>query len=158
MNENESFSMWDKYAGYSNGIAIKTTTRKLWEAFQKQYELNTVMLSRVKYVDYQESYCDTSSYVYQFVNKDISYEKEKEVRAIFMADLEIMGPRINDVLNNSVIKNDIGIGIKIDIEDFLDEVYISPYANEDISNKVKEVLESNGLSIPIKKSTSIDIY
>ncbi|MCX7884625.1 MAG: DUF2971 domain-containing protein [Caloramator sp.] len=125
--QNESYAMWHIYSK-KYGVAIKTTVEKLNKALFN----SGAKLYKVKYVDYNK--CDLKIDVPSFnigkeslknffLLKPKFYEYEREIRAIVIDDKEL--PFID---------------VAVNIESFLDEVIISPFADNWFTGLVKDLI------------------
>jgi hypothetical protein len=77
MSEYESAAMWSLYARTEEAICIRSTFTKL----QKQLPDNA-SLRCVNYIDYNNDTLPTSDEIWPFAQKRLSFEHEKEVRAL----------------------------------------------------------------------------
>ena len=89
MGDNESYAMWQIYAGKNDGVAICTTVDKLRKSLEPVgYDID---IRRINYIDY----CKLRNKVFDFTDeqkrllnesfyscKSIQYEYEKEIRVI----------------------------------------------------------------------------
>ncbi|SKA81525.1 hypothetical protein SAMN05443428_10474 [Caloramator quimbayensis] len=125
--QSESYAMWHIYSK-RYGVAVKTTVGKLSKVL-----LNSgAKLYKVKYVDYNK--CGLNIDVPPLIiNKEAAknffllkpkfYEYEREIRAIVINDKEL--PFI-----------DVGVNI----ENFIDEVIISPFADKWFTGLVRDLI------------------
>lgn len=134
-SKNESFALWKMYAKDKLGVAIKTDFTRLKSCFKNTPE--NIYIGEVKYFDDENPEYDFGKFS-NYLVKNNYYEFESEVRCI--AELESE--------DNSTFKN-----ISVDLIDLIDEVYISPFAEEtgliEIINFLKE---KNKLDFAIKIS------
>lgn len=79
-SEHESAAMWRLYAGWREGIAIKTTVSSLNHSFTGGGAQPFVL--PVHYVDFQEDTIDETNFFTRYLTKRKSFEFESEVRAI----------------------------------------------------------------------------
>lgn len=134
----ESEAMWKLYCkDYGKrGIVIKTDNSKLQKCLRNSYK--EIKFQPVKY--------KPSFYVENYevdIEKMITYKRkafqfENEYRAFFIDELHLE-PRN-------------GYNIPINFSGLIDEVRISPYADEKFKDEVLELISSFGLSFPVKKS------
>lgn len=132
-NETESFAMWKMYAKEKLGIAIKTNFDRLKKAFDKTEE--DIYIGEVRYYNDDKPSYRTGNTFYTFMTKHNYYEFETEVRCI---------AEISDEDEPSSKK------IKVDLNELIDEIYISPFAHETGLIEIIEFLkEKNNLSFKI---------
>lgn len=137
----ENLTMWENYA--KDGVAIKTTAKRLRDAFEKDKDL-TQYLSPVRYVDFQKD--GSSHYPGQIINmfhigltKQLDFMHEKEVR-ILMMDYD--GHK----------KNQKGILVPVTLPALIEELWWSPFATEETKTEINSKLESLSLNLAPKDS------
>lgn len=135
-NATESFALWKMYAKEKLGIAIKTDFERLKRSLNNTEEV--IYVGEVNYYDPLNPKFDPSNTYYTFLNKHHYYSFESEVRCITTGS-----PK----------------EIKIDLNELIEEVYISPFAEKrgllDIINFLKE---KNKLTFEIKTSGVDDTW
>ncbi len=135
-NKTESFAMWKMYAKDKLGIAIKSNFERLKKTFDSCEE--SIYIGEVRYYNDEKPTYRTRNTFYTFLTKHNYYEFETEVRCITVID--------ND--DNSTFKN-----IKVDLNDLIDEIYISPFASETGLGEIIEFLkQKNNLNFKISIS------
>ena len=127
----ESAFMWKLYSG-DTGVAIKSNIDRLKKALRK--EEKNLYIANVEYIDYKKDFLPEGNLFYLSMFKRKSFESENELRVIY-ADF--------DDLNN--LNTDKGVYIECDLEQLLEEIYISPYAPAYLVNDVKILLDKFGL-------------
>ena len=78
MNPFESAGMWKLYSKTNESICIQTEFKKLEMALP-----NNIELGQVKYINYEKEWIPESNPYYPFIYKRLSFEHEKDLRAIF---------------------------------------------------------------------------
>lgn len=132
MNSYESEAMWKLYLKSDEGIAIQSTYINLYNCLnESEYDIH---ISKVKYIDYEEDTFPSENALIPFVHKRKSFEHEKELRAIISFD----GTNNSPNLRNIDTSNGIGIRVK-NINDLIENIYISPYAPSWFSNVIKSI-------------------
>jgi len=136
-NKTESFAMWKMYAKDKLGIAIKSNFERLKKTFNSCEE--SIYIGEVRYYDDEKPSYRTGNTFYTFLTKHNYYLFETEVRCITVID-------IND--DYSTFKN-----IKVDLNELIDEIYISPFASETGLIEIIEFLkQKNKLNFKITVS------
>lgn len=134
-NNYESEAMWKLYAvNVTNAIAIQTTTRRLYEALDRNPYID---IGKIKYIDYRNTFAPVNgSYWY----KRKAFEHEREVRAI-LRDHRHTG---------------LGVAVPVDTEKLIERIYISPYAPKWFEEVVYSVMEKYSIDKPVVRSDMMD--
>lgn len=141
-NRTESFAMWKMYAKEKLGIAIKTNFERLKKAFENCEE--DIYIGEVRYYDDENPSYRIGNTFYTFMTKHNYYEFETEVRCLTEIAHE----------DESLFKN-----IKVDLNELIEEVYISPFAFETGLDGIIEFLKKkNNLSFKISVSGVNDTW
>ncbi len=153
MNEHESAAMWALYqSGQPQGIAIRSTYQRLSESI---VDSRTVYIGTVDYVDYDtDATTGLLTTVNRFLYKRRSFDHERELRAIYAADLwtNSTGPAI-DIRRIDGSKmpplEDAPYGpavipISVDLEALIEEIYVSPQARPWFAELIRMVLSRYG--------------
>jgi hypothetical protein len=130
-NNTESEAMWRLYCGSHDGIALQTTYEKLDASLPRG-----VFLGQVSYLDYE---CDTDpprDTLALLMRKRQAFEHEHEIRALIWPP-EAPG---------EIVPRDLGedthvINVRWQAQDFLDRIYVSPYAEEWYRDVVVSLLQ-----------------
>lgn len=139
----ESAAMWKLYAK-DNGIAIKTIGRKLKQAFKN--EEKDIYITPITYIDYSEDFMPEGFAFYGALHKRKSFEYEKEVRCLYFEN------------DNVKYKDKGGLLINISLDELIDEIMISPYAQTYIKDSIQSVINKYGLNFTVTKSSLNDLY
>lgn len=154
INNSENDSMWQLYLKSNEGIAIKSTVKKLIDSFKNTSE--TIYCSRVRYLDYEKDiwyhqidYPNKSYNLFiPIVHKRIEFQQENELRLIhdikINSDLDVFWTQ--QKYNN-------GLNIKIDPSILIDSIYTSPTSDNYQNKKVDSLVRKYGYKFNIKKST-----
>lgn len=146
-NECESEAMWKIYSQSDRGIAIQSTIGRLKHCFTDEREVN---IGKVKYIDYNVDAIPVGDFFSPFFYKRKSFSYEQEIRALVQT--------LDDVPIEKREKNypegiyPYGIGIKIDINLLIENIYISPYAPNWFYDLIKSITLKYGYNFNIKKS------
>lgn len=139
INKHESYALWKIYlGGEKNGIAIKTTISKLRRSIEngKDKYPENFFIGKVKYKKHLKQ--DELSRFEIITTKKPFYDFEKELR-VFILNYPLAE-------GGEVPPYDMKQGrtVKIDIDELIHEVYISPFANEDYKLEVQKIV--NGIN------------
>ncbi len=167
----ESMAMWEKYHMRNSGVAIKTTMQNMKNSLLSEY---SIYIGKIEYI-YENS--DDKQHMQNFLQSNIplakkltyfpyfrkrkEYEHEQEVRLIVDID-----PFIKDALNNYKVENldsflktglpdicDIGMLFNIDVNTLIDEVIVSPYAKDWVTETLRSVVQKFGFNFEVNSST-----
>lgn len=170
----ESMAMWEKYHMRNSGVAIKTTMQNMKNSLLSEY---SIYIGKIEYI-YGNT--DDDQYMQNFLQSDIplakkltyfpyfrkrkEYEHEQEVRLIVDID-----PFVRDALDNQTVENvdsfletglpdicDIGMLFDIDVSTLIDEVIVSPYAKDWITEILRSVVQKFGFNFQVSPSTLLD--
>lgn len=157
MRERESASMWERYSG--QGIAIKSTAEKLRESLHRSKA--DVQISEVEYIDYEEEKIDEQDTYSPFVHKRLSYESERELRAIIQETPNVRPQRGSDGQGELYIPvgNDVtdamlvsGKFVNVDLEELVSQIYISPSRGEAFEELVRMLVTEAELDVKVTQS------
>ncbi len=144
MNNRESVAMWGNYA--HSGIAIQSTYTRLINWCNTAAE--DIYAGVVDYIDYfdEQSFIPENNGFNFLMHKDLAYSHEMEVRAIVSRNSILQ-------INPTFDINKLGINIKINnFSDLIENIYISPLADDWFMSIVKSILEKFDINIPVAKS------
>ena len=143
MNEYESAAMWKLYLKSNEGIAVRSTYRKLKESITDD---ENFFLGVVRYIDYDnEIISPGNNLLSPFIHKRMSFEHEREVRAVV-----VKWPH-GDNFSQDVFPNG-GINLSVDLELLIEKVYVAPTTPNWFSDLVKAVLRRYGYKFPVVHS------
>jgi hypothetical protein len=142
----ESAAMWRLYAAGEEGVAITTTAAKLQALVSAVPRPDFGGISRVQYIDHvnnsliAELKSNPWNALHPFMCKNVSYEHEKEVRALIVA-----WP------HNAIEQT--GRDLEIDPQTFVDQIVINPFCKSWFVDAVKGIVEHYGLAGKLHTST-----
>ena len=114
----------------------------------------TVHIGRVEYVDYRSTFIPEHSIYPAFLCKRISFEYEREVRALITefppSDGAGLGAHSPDVW-------DVGRYCQIELGQLIHEVVVSPLSPEWFIQLVQSVASKYGLRSPVRRSSLADV-
>ena len=130
-NNTESEAMWRLYCGSKDGIALQTTYERLDESLP-----DGVFLGQVTYLDYE---CDTEppdDTLALLMRKRHAFEHEREIRALVWPEAAPeLAPRELD-------EDARVINVPWRAAEFVERIYVSPYAEEWYRDVVLSVIKS----------------
>jgi hypothetical protein len=149
-DNHESAAMWRLYCPGNDGVAINTTFEKLCAAIKIADIGHAVDLRDAAEVDYIDHFDDgfikklkpddpLPNTLWPFMCKNKSYEHEKEVRALLIA-------------NHGHEIEESGAGIPIDPVNFIDEIVINPFCDNWFIDTIKASLSKYKIDEKVKTS------
>ncbi len=164
LGEQDTWRMWDEYAGTSEGVAIRSTIRKLATHVYAPADPSISQIGRVTYVPF-ETHRMPVHLAHQaperaFI-KDQRFAHEKEIRIITLSiktsccismkgvpysPEELSGKHMNNPENQ-------GLYIIADVKRLIDGIVLSPRAPEWFMNLVQRIVELCALGVPVTKSS-----
>ncbi len=136
MNDFESAGMWKLYSKTNESICIQTTFGRLEKALP-----NNIKFGKVKYINYDKDWIPESDVYYPFIYKRLSFEHERELRAIFDSS--------DNYFNESFEKNENGYWINLNLQTLVQRIYVSPEAQDWFEEVVEKV--KNKYNLTLKK-------
>lgn len=137
-NEYESAAMWTLYAKTDEAIAIETCYSTLKNALPEN-----VFLGMINYIDYEKEGIPRNNTLSPFMYKRKSFDHEREVRAFI--------PQFDLLSDTATIPPD-GLPVKIDLNDLIKTIHISPTAPQWFETVVTDVAAIYGITAEISKS------
>lgn len=135
INEYESAAMWTLYLKSNEGIALRSSYRRLRDSFidQKPHKI-----CKVHYIDYEKDTMSTNLLA-AYLHKRKSFEHESELRAI----IQVLSRR--RFSKRSKRPFDTGIRIQVNLDVLIDKIYVAPQTPDWQFNLVKSLVEKYGL-------------
>ena len=143
----ESAAMWKLYLKSNEGVAIKSTFKRLCDSFNN-YTDDVISIGKIKYIDYENEWIPEGNSFYPFLHKRKSFEYEQELRAI-LHRLPLKEDEI--VLGEELFECGLNVPVELDI--LVEKIFLSPTAPgwfyelvKSIANKFnfdKEIVQSN---------------
>lgn len=153
MNEVESAGMWSLYqSGQLQGIALRSTFRRLAESITDD---ETIYITEVKYIDYERETIPDAPFK-RYVHKRRSFEHERELRALYIADRHKSVPVPKEEIEpnakwHSVFKtaevdppDPNGVKIATDLNKLIEKVYVSPKSKPWFKELVANLIRQYG--------------
>jgi hypothetical protein len=143
----ESAAMWRLYLKSNEGIAIQSTFGRLKGCFKQGTP--DIYIGKVYYRDYLTEKISENNLFAPFTHKMKSFEHEKEVRALFM-EFEVNKNGLPNLLKPTSLN---GIGVTVDLEELIANIYVAPENPKWFFELVKSVTRKYGLKkIPVQSS------
>jgi len=146
-SEYESAAMWRLYSS-GHGIAVQTTYERMRCAFDY---LSDIFVGRVRYVDYTRDWISEADSFAPFVHKRLSFQHEREVRAI-VSDFT-RRPGTEEVgVGLDRMSPPLGVAVVADLKELIEEVRVSPEAPSWFAGLVRGASDRYGFEFPIVQS------
>ena len=130
-NNVESEAMWRLYCGSHDGIALQTTYEKLDASLPEG-----VLLGQMTYLDYETDKDPPRDPLALLMRKRQAFEHEHEVRALIWPKHSQGDPVPHDFNGDDTV-----INLPWSAHEYLEHIYVSPYAEEWYRDVVVAVLE-----------------
>lgn len=127
--DNEDDLMWEKFTGKSNGVAIKTKAELLRGEFICCPFRHKILVSHIKYFEDDNIFGRVNIFVL-FMRKPKKYMIENEIRALCIIEETIEEKRIL---------------VKCNLNRFISEIIISPFADSEYICKIFDKLKNTPL-------------
>lgn len=166
INEEQSDAMWKIYSRLEEGIAIQTTFEKLKKSFRDH--IQRVYARKVRYVDNKKKDTSISWIPHRFSRKGKSFSHENELRMFVEGRDNAMKCVASEDGKNwgwdivpqekmiPIDGNENGIYVNVNLSDFIEKVYVSPFSEEWFLDLVKSLTEKYGLNPDIVEKS--DLY
>ena len=147
LNEVESAAMWKLYVSHNEGIAIQSTYERLTTSFEgDESEMFRVSVGTVKYLDYEHEMFPDGNTLLPFFHKRLSFEHERELRAIVQPITAGSGP-----LGNIKPIAD-GLLIDVNLQTLIENIYVAPTCEPWFVDLVKNIAIKYGIKMGIQHS------
>jgi hypothetical protein len=136
--EHESAAMWDLYAGREGrGVAIQSSFGRLEDALPVEWD-HAIYAGKVRYIDYQHDVIPVGNAFTRFLHKRMSFEHERELRAMFDLHRDHAPER--------------GFTVPVEIATLIERVHVAPTATTSFAALVERTVKRHGLGIPVTRS------
>ncbi len=139
-NGYESAAMWKLYLKSNEGIAIKSSFKRLRDCFVN--DKPDVYIGLVNYINYEKDQMPLYA-ISPFFHKRKSFRHEMELRACIQGE-----PRIGEQIRPF----EQGLSIKVNLDTLISRIYLAPQTPEWLFNLVKSVSSRYGLEKKIVPS------
>ena len=153
INKNESDAMWRLYLKDNEGVAIQSTTERIYKTIK--YIPEVIGLSKVRYLDYEKDIwyhpVDYPNLGYNFyspiVHKRIEFIHENEFRLFC---------KINEAIDNpsywETQPNEKGKYIMVNLNTLIEKIYMPPTIDNATSLKIERISKDSGYNFKFCRS------
>jgi hypothetical protein len=164
LDDIESDKMWQEYGNGNEAVAIQSTVRQLFQNIGVPHDKHATHMGRVKYVDHENfmmsSYEANQGHERAFVKDATKFSHEQELRIITLntktpycvkpsgepyTAIEVQGKNMNNF-------DQPGLYIRIQFEQLISKIVVSPKAGEWFFLLVKRIIDLNKFKIVVEKS------
>jgi len=138
MGEFESEAMWRLYARERDGIAIRTDFARFKDAFVGDQEISA---SVVRYRDYSTDSIPFGNGLLPLVHKRISFQHEREVRALFLRHPDAVEPQEHG-----------GCYCEIGLATLVGGIVVAPFAEDWFVDLVRSLAERREIGDRVQRS------
>lgn len=142
IQEHESAAMWKLYLSNYEGIAIQSTFGKLKNSLSEYKEFQ-VHIGQIKYIDYEKEAIPMGNLLSPFLYKRTSYEYENELRALIWTPQHGKNDATQPDANK--YKDVFGLYVDVNLDELIDQIYVSPLAPEWIVDLIDSLTKKYGL-------------
>lgn len=167
IKDRPSSVMWRAYSDFNSGIAIKSEYKKIRDSLNKSEK--TIWLAPIKYIDYLIDPISPYHSHHRYFYKNKLFSEEREFRAI-LRDPPVIYPegvekregwnymtfskseKLPYVDIDNINQHDISPNkkVKIEVENVIDCVYLSPGSKEWKKQTLEDVISKMGFDIPVE--------
>jgi hypothetical protein len=149
INDNESAAMWEICLQSNEGVAIKSTFKRLKDSFILHKE-DEILIGKVKYIDYSRDIIPKGNVFNPFLYKRKAFEYERELRAVIMK----FAPQ-EDTIGKHILYVDpkwFGIHVKTDLNILIDEIVVSSSVPDWFIDLVTSIVKKYELNKKVEES------
>ena len=162
LGSDESRRMWDEYVGSSEGVAVRSTIRKLRNGVYLPSEVS--FIGKVNYVDLDShdmsTYEGGQAHHRAFLKDRSRFAHEKELR---IQTMNLRTPACLDSLGRPLSRDDVkgkgmnnfgqpGLHVRVKLDDLFDTVVTAPGGSDWFCNLIKHIQLKSGFDWDIKRS------
>jgi hypothetical protein len=150
-NENESIAMWKLYTSGNDGVAISSTVGRLKGALRDFSD--DFLIGRVRYIDHLKADDDDISAYTPVFRKRLSYEHEREVRAV-ISIIQSNRPLTDalEAIKSTPPEKVQAVPARADLATLIETVVLSPEYPPWDRDGIQQIVRSAGLEIRIENS------
>lgn len=154
MSDHESVAMWKLYLSSGDGVAIKTNYKTVFSAIKNSGDLE-IIGGRMNYEDFENEEFDYDNILPAQAMKQQEYSYENEIRYSLYSPpaTENEDPDPGDPVNYQYSDQEEGIPVKINLEELIDEVRISPYSPSYVDTEYwEDILKKYSIDVDVSES------
>ena len=141
--------MWEICLQSNEGVAIKSTFRRLKDSFLP-HKQDDIFIGKVKYIDYTREMIPKGYIFNPFLYKRKSFEHERELRAVLLKFASQQESVEKPILY--VDPKWFGIYVKTDLDRLIDAIVVSPSVPDWFIDLVSSIMKKYGLNKKVEQS------
>jgi hypothetical protein len=145
VNEHESAAMWGLYSKSNDAIWVQTTYKILASILPEQ-----VNAGLVTYIDYEKDSFDGGNIFNAFMHKRISYEHDRELRAIVVSTFP---PGNAPNLPKNFVFSEHGVKVPVDLDLLIQKIFVSPASPKWFKEIVESLRDHYSSGAPVIQSS-----
>jgi hypothetical protein len=155
VNNDESAAMWKLYASNDEGIAIRSTVKRLRDSLAR-YSM-PIYMGTVDYIDFARDVIQHGNVFLPFLHKRHSFEHENELRVVgwlpnmFSHIPMIKGENLNQRVER--LRPLFDGHIPVDLEVLIEKAYVAPTAPAWYTDLIQSVVDKYGLNKKVERSS-----
>jgi len=149
INDTESAAMREICLQSNEGVAIKSTFRRLKDSFLP-HKQDDIFIGKVKYIDYTREMIPKGYIFNPFLYKRKSFEHERELRAVLLKFASQQESVEKPILY--VDPKWFGIYVKTDLDRLIDAIVVSPSVPDWFIDLVSSIMKKYGLNKKVEQS------
>ncbi len=152
MNEVESAAMWRLYLKSGEGVAVRSTYRRLIESLADY--VPSVYVGEVKYIDYERDFIPEHNSFFPFVHKRRSFEHERELRAVRQELAHATGTEHKQAPQYRLDAEALASGLTVPVRmtTLVERIYVAPGAPAWLRELVVSVTTKYGFPFEVNQS------
>lgn len=153
----ESVAMWKIYGAPGPGIAIKSSLGRFRNAFKGKENL---YVCRMQYIDFATAEMARHNYLLPAQYKRQAFAYEDEVRLFYWSEPDLFKEQFPGMVGavevQVVVPDLIGVAVDCDLDEMIEEIYISPYAPGWYRDTLQSVCDQFGVKKTIRPSALLE--
>jgi hypothetical protein len=142
----ESVALWHMYSSMTQGVALRSTFRKLTNAM-RPYSERPIYVGLVRYINYDAEALPEDNLFNPFLHKRRIYEFEHELRAV-MSDFQAAPPDAQWPTG----EGSLGIRVSVQLTDLLERIHVAPAAQDWFAQLVRTMVDRFAPGVEVRAS------
>lgn len=153
ISDHESAALWKLYLRSNEGIAIRSSFRRLKASFNGAED--DIYIGMVRYLDYNKQNIPEANLFYPFVSKRKSFEYEHELRALLYNQ-----PSIRRNADGKLIMEkppfENGKYVSVNLKELIYKIYLAPTCSNWLKELVESIVKLYGIEVQVVRSSLDD--
>jgi hypothetical protein len=155
ISDQESAALWKLYLKSNEGIAIRSSFRRLKTSFNSA--VDDIYIGTVRYLDYNSQTIPETNLFYPFLSKRKSFEYEHELRALLYSQPS-MTKNADGKLLMDIEKPHFENGkyVPVNLKELIHQIYLAPTCSNWLKELVESIVELYGIEVQVVRSSLDD--